>query len=197
VSRLSRSSSLFAFVVIAVAAASEAGCKGSRAGHVDSTGGADGVPPLPTPTRGASDTATIATPQGSVVVRADSTPGAIAVPAVPLQWSRDTVLMRLASAGLAPRAQGDVRQPFFDPPGLRIELSGGRAEVQAFIFGDAGATNRATSALDTTRVSAPTMRVTWPMPPALVVNNNLAAIVLTRDRALRARIRSALVTHQR
>ena len=174
-----------------------AGCGGSGPRRADTTSGADGMPPLPTPTRGASDTATIATPQGGVVVRADSAPGAIAVPAVPLHWSADTVLVRLAEAGLAPHAQGEVRQPFFDAPGTRIALAGGRAEVQAFVVGDVGAASRATAGLDTTRVSPPPTRIAWPMPPTLVVNNNLAAIVLTRDAALRERVRRALTTHQR
>ena len=174
------------------------GCGRGPSARTDSAAGtAGGQQPLPTPTAGATDTITVATSGGPVVLRGDSAPGTVAVAAQRLQWTPGIVITRLRSAGLAPSAPAEVRQPFFDPPGMRVTLAGGHAEVQTFIFGDASAVSRATAALDTTRVAPPTMQVAWRMPPSLVVNNNLAAIVLTRDRALRDSIRWALTTHHR
>ncbi|MEO5816223.1 MAG: hypothetical protein ABIT20_13180, partial [Gemmatimonadaceae bacterium] len=58
--------------------------------------------PLPTPTQGATDTATIMTPRGGVIVRGDSSPGAVGVSSAPLLWSADVLIARLTAAGLAP-----------------------------------------------------------------------------------------------
>ena len=123
--------------------------------------------------------------------RPDST-DASAVEAQPLLWDSHAVVTRLSAAGLRPEQLGEIRHPFLGVPGLTIRVAGGAAEIQAFIYGDAGAVGRDTRGLDSTRVAPPTMQIMWIMPPSLVVDNNLAVIVLTRDEALRTRIRAAL-----
>jgi len=171
-------------------------CGGRTPARADSLG-ARGERPLATPIRGATDTATVSTPNGPVVLRDDSAPGSIAVSSNRLHWTPDVVVERLTSFGLDARAVGEVRQPFFDLAGTRVEVARGRAEVQAFVLGDASAVLRAVAPMDTARVALRGASAAWPMPATLVMDNNLAAIVLTRSAALRDSIRYALTTHQR
>ena len=77
------------------------------------------------------------------------------------------------------------------PQGTVYRLKGG-SELQAYIYGDAVALGRDTDRLDTSEVAPPNVRINWIMPPSLIVENNLAVILLTRDRALRDRISSAI-----
>lgn len=113
------------------------------------------------------------------------------VAATPIQWTLDTVRSAVARAVRGPvTVSGSVRQPFMSQEGSILTVD--RATVQVFIYGDAGARGRDTDRLDTARVAPPDMMVTWRDPATLVVNNNLAAIVLTRDATLRHRIRDAL-----
>ncbi|MEO7503227.1 MAG: hypothetical protein ABIW94_11370 [Gemmatimonadaceae bacterium] len=60
-----------------------------------------------------------------------------------------------------------------------------------YIYGDAGALARDTDRLDTVGAAPPNMTVSWIMPPSLVVANNLALILLTREDELRQRVRRA------
>ena len=105
-------------------------------------------------------------------------------------WTLGALETQLRSEGLQPVAIGEIRQPFIGGPGMRYRLSGG--EVQAFVYADAGAVARDTDELDTVRVAPPTMMIDWVMPPKLIVDNNLVLIVLTRDDALREKIRAAV-----
>lgn len=100
----------------------------------------------------------------------------------------DTVLRRLE---LNPsRETALVRQPFLSVPGTVYRVPDG--EVQTYIYGDQTTRARDTDRLDPVKVSPPTMMVSWRLPPTLIVDNNLAVIVLTRDARLRQRLRDAL-----
>ncbi len=66
------------------------------------------------------------------------------------------------------------------------------AIVQAYIYGDAIAVAMDTDRLDSATVAPSDMSVSWLMPPSLVVDNNLAAIILTRSGDTRRRIHAAL-----
>lgn len=83
-----------------------------------------------------------------------------------------------------------VRQPFLNVAGTVLRVAG--AELQVYVYGDAVACGRDTDARDTARVAPPTTMITWRTRPSLVTSNNLAAIVLTTDEALRHRISAAL-----
>jgi hypothetical protein len=96
----------------------------------------------------------------------------------------------MRNAGLDAVVAGEVRQPFLGPPGMRFTLPGG--ELQAYVNADAGALSRDIDVLDTVRVSPPTMMINWRLPPALIVSNNLALILLTRDPHLRKTITEAV-----
>jgi hypothetical protein len=107
-----------------------------------------------------------------------------------LQWTLANLEETLRKSGLNPVRRGRVAQPFFGGEGILYQI--GLAELQVYLYADAGAVARDTDPLDTTRVAPPTMQVSWRMPPALIVDNNMAAILLTRDRALRQKIRAAI-----
>jgi hypothetical protein len=100
------------------------------------------------------------------------------------------VRTRLQSAGLEPKAGGQVEQSFLSVPGTLLHFP--EAELQIYIYPDPIFRAGDTATLDPLKVAPPTMRVTWMMPASLVTVGNVAVIVLTRDEALRARIRTAL-----
>lgn len=112
------------------------------------------------------------------------------IAAVQIQWSVAEILDRLRADGMSGRLQGEIRQPFLAVPGVLVTLPG--AEVQVYLYGDAGAAGRDVARLDTARVSPPNMMITWTARPSLIWHNNLVAIVLTRNEQLRARIRRSL-----
>ena len=75
-------------------------------------------------------------------------------------------------------------------PGTLLRVT--NAELQAYVYGDQVDRARDTDPLDPARVAPPTMMVTWREPAGLVVDNNLALIVIARDSTVRARIRTAI-----
>ena len=112
-----------------------------------------------------------------------------AVPA--LTWDVHLLVARLRQAGIAMRAgAAPVRQPFMSAPGTVLRAPG--VEVQAYVYGDHVTRVRDTDRLDPQRVGPPTTMITWREPASLVVDNNLALIVLTRDTGVRDRIRAAV-----
>lgn len=112
------------------------------------------------------------------------------VAAVQIQWTVAEVLERLRMSGIPSQLRGEVTQPFLAVRGTVVALE--RAEMQVYIYGDAGAAGRDVARLDTNRVAPPDMMITWTAPPSLVWHNNLVAIVLTRDDQDRTRIAEAL-----
>jgi hypothetical protein len=107
-----------------------------------------------------------------------------------LQWTLANVEESLRKRGLNPVRGGPVKQPFLGAEGILYQI--GPAELQVYLYADAGAVARDTDPLDATRVAPPNMQVSWRMPPALIVDNNMAVILLTRDELLRRTIRSAI-----
>ncbi len=126
---------------------------------------------------------------GSAAAYAGAAP-ADTVAAVPYRWDLDAVRSALQTAGLAAKGLGPVTQPFMSVGGTVFQI--GEAELQVFIYGDVGAVMRDVISLDTVRVSPPTMMISWRAKPSLLTTNNLAAIIVTNDEALRRRIRNAL-----
>ena len=76
-------------------------------------------------------------------------------------------------------------------PGIALDLGTG-ANVQIFLYGDAAARGADTDSLDVSRGAPRGASVPWRGPATLVTDNNMAAIVVTGDDALRARISNAL-----
>lgn len=107
-----------------------------------------------------------------------------------LQWTLGDLERRLRAIGLKPIATGEVGQPFLNPTGMGYRFQGG--ELQAYVYGDANALAREVDRLDTVKVAPPTMMIDWLMPPSLIVSNNLAVILLTRDADLKKRVRATI-----
>lgn len=106
-------------------------------------------------------------------------------------WDLAKVQAVFRAADLAPVTVGDsIAQPFMSASGRVLQV--GDATVQVFIYGDAGARGRDTDRLDSMTVAPAGMQIMWSAPPSLIVQNNLAAVVLTRNDGLRHRIRDAI-----
>lgn len=128
--------------------------------------------------------------QKAVAVATPNVPAADTVGSASINWTLADLHHRLRAVGVDAVASGEVRQPFMGGAGVRYRLDEG--ELQAYIYADAGALARDTDQLDSARVSPPTMMIRWAMPPTLIVSDNLALILLTRDPGLRKRIRDAV-----
>jgi len=106
-------------------------------------------------------------------------------------WNLEMVEGQLREAGFAvSRDRTPVNLPFMSVPGTALDLGGG-VSVQVYLYGDAAARGLDTDKLDASR-AAPPNASPWRTPATLVTDNNLAAIVLTGDQAIRSRIGDAL-----
>ena len=110
------------------------------------------------------------------------------------QWSADSVEQRLRAAGISASPLPPTgRHIFMSIPAASYQLDGGD-ELQLFVYADAASRARDTDRLDPRRVAPPDMMIKWRAQPSLIVDGNLAAIVITNDEARRQRVRDALST---
>ena len=109
-----------------------------------------------------------------------------------INWDAPTVAGHLREIGLVARAVGVVARPMFRVKGQRFDVSGGRAIVEAYFYGDANAVALDADKLDTLQVMPKGGSMRWETPARLIVDNNMAAVVLTNDAALRTTIEGAL-----
>ncbi len=87
-----------------------------------------------------------------------------------------------------------ISQPFMTVAGAVLAVND--AQLQAFFYADAEARARDTDVLDPKRVAPPTMMISWIIPPSLVVDNNLALIVLTRSEKVREKLKASLAARK-
>ena len=109
-----------------------------------------------------------------------------------ISWDAPTVAGHLRGIGLVAEAKGIVTRPMFRVRGQRFEVSGGRAIVEAYFYGDANAVALDGDKLDTLQVMPKGGSMRWEKPARFIVDNNMAAVVLTDDAALRSTIEKAL-----
>ena len=109
-----------------------------------------------------------------------------------INWDAPTVAGHLAGIGLKAEAVGMATRPMFRVRGQRFDVSGGLAIVEAYFYGDANAVALDGDKLDTVRVMPKGGSMRWEMPARLIVDNNMAAVVLTDDAGLRTTIETAL-----
>jgi hypothetical protein len=136
------------------------------------------------------DTATPVVPGASTV----PTAGAPSDTAAPqgATWNLEMVEGQLREAGFTVnRDPTPVNLPYMSVRGIAFDL-GRQAMVQIYLYGDAGARGADTDSLDVSRAAPRGAAVNWRAPASLVVDNNLAAIVVTGDEAVRTRIAGAL-----
>lgn len=83
-----------------------------------------------------------------------------------------------------------MRQPFFTVEGRVYVL--GDAELQTFVFADSATAAEQALALDSVRVSPPTMAISWRRKPTLIRSSNLVAILLSDDERQTERVSLAI-----
>jgi hypothetical protein len=134
---------------------------------------------------------TATTVPGAGTVPTAGVPGDTAAPQG-ATWNLEMVEGQLHEAGFTvSRDRTPVNLPYMSVPGTAFDL-GGSVTVQIYLYGDAGARGSDTDKLDPARAAPPGANVAWRSPATLVTDNNMAAIVLTADPTVRARIADAL-----
>ena len=107
-------------------------------------------------------------------------------------WTSELVERRLRDAHIEARPLAPTgRHIFMSIPARSYELADGD-EVQVFLYPDSASRTRDTEKLDKQRVAPPNMMIKWRAQPTLVMDGNLAAIIITNDEARRQRVRDAL-----
>ena len=107
-------------------------------------------------------------------------------------WSPERVEQRLRDAGVEARPLPSTGPHIFmSIPARRYTLPD-NDELQLFIYADSAARAADTDRLDAARVAPPNMMIKWRAQPTLIVDGNMAAIVITNDEARRQRVRGAL-----
>jgi hypothetical protein len=115
-----------------------------------------------------------------------------AASAPPAAWTSAMIAHRLHHAGIDARALPPAgRHIFMSIPAQSYELPGGD-ELQVFIYADSRSRALDTSKLDTARVAPPNMMIKWRARPTMIIDGNMAAIIITNDEARRQRVRDAL-----
>jgi len=106
-------------------------------------------------------------------------------------WTSELVERRLREANIPARPLPPTGPHIFmSIPARRYELAGD--ELQVFLYPDSATRARDTSKLDRERVAPPNMMIKWRAQPSLIMDGNLAAIIITNDEARRQQVRDAL-----
>ena len=105
-------------------------------------------------------------------------------------WQLGAVEARLRTAGFTPMRGDTVRQTFMSVAGTLFALE--ESEIQVYVYADHAAREHDTHRLDPHHVAPHGTVITWRMPATLIVSENLAAILLTHDAAVRHHVRQAL-----
>jgi hypothetical protein len=107
-------------------------------------------------------------------------------------WSAELVERRLRDAGIAARALPETGPHIFmSIPAKSYELADGD-QLQLFIYADSATRAMDTAKLDTARVAPPGMMIKWRAQPTMVIDQNLAAIIITNDESRRQQVLGAL-----
>lgn len=109
-----------------------------------------------------------------------------------INWNATTVADQLRGIGLMTEMVDVVARPMFRVRGQRFRINGGRAIVEAYFYGDANAVAIDNDKLDTVQVMPKGGAMRWEMAARLIVDNNMAAVVLTDEPSLRKTIEAAL-----
>ena len=106
-------------------------------------------------------------------------------------WSTCTVLKRLEAAGVAPRTATSLSDlpPLAATPAL---YTVGKSGLAIYLFVDSAARARAARALDTTKVIGPAKELTMRGETTAIQNDNLLALLFSRNEQQRERVSDAL-----
>lgn len=119
---------------------------------------------------------------------------AAAVPALPITglWDEPHLIDRLVHAGLAPRpATGTpVSAKYWDRPVTALQL--GESTLYVYFYADSSARRRITATLDSATAAPTGMASPYTLPHLLIVNNNLAAVLVGGTDRARERVTLAI-----
>ncbi len=152
---------------------------GRGASHQDSTAGAERSAPADSLAGGA--------------VGGDAVPAVARPPCPPTgAWAVCHVVERLERGGLIPRLDSAAppTEPPLTPPGALVRV--GNAELELYVYPDAGARAREQRLLDTARYVAFDRELYLRSQTTLIANTNLIAILSSRNSHLRERVNDAI-----
>jgi hypothetical protein len=118
---------------------------------------------------------------------------AAAAAAVPStgKWDELHLVERLVQSGLAPQAlNGEKSEPWWHVPVHAYRL--GTATLHAYIFADSSARRRVTDGLDSLAIAPAGTPSPYKLPHVLVVQNNLAAVLVGGTERQQERVLLAL-----
>jgi len=124
-------------------------------------------------------------------ISAESTTAAAAA-SMPLtgKWDEPHLVERLVRAGLAPQAMHDEKgEEYWKVPVLAYQV--GPSILYAYIYPDSMARRAVTATLDTA-MAAPAGKVVYPMRHIMIVQNNLAAVMVGGTDTQQERVRLAI-----
>jgi len=117
-----------------------------------------------------------------------------AAPACPAdgRWSQCAIIERLERSGLAPRLDSTAvpDAPPLAERGVLVHL--GRAQLEVYLFADAGARERAAARLDRSRYIEYTANITMDQKPTLIMSGNAIVILHSRSNHQRERVGNAI-----
>jgi hypothetical protein len=107
------------------------------------------------------------------------------------KWDELHLVERLVQSGLAPQALGgESGEPWWHVPGHAYRV--GTATLHAYIFADSSERRRVTGGLDSLSIAPPGTPSPYGLPHVLIVNNNLAAVLVGGNDRQQERVLLAL-----
>jgi hypothetical protein len=107
------------------------------------------------------------------------------------KWDEPHLVERLVRAGLAPQAMHDQKgEPYWKVPVLAYQL--GPSMLYAYVYSDSVARKSVTSTLDTLMAAPPGAAGVYPLRHILIIQNNLAAVMVGGSDTQQERVRLAL-----
>ena len=125
-------------------------------------------------------------------ISAESTTAAAAAALPPTgKWDQPHLVERLVRAGLAPQALHDQKaEPFWKVPLVAYQL--GPSMLHVYLYPDSLARRAVTSTLDTLLAAPPGSAGVYPLRHILIVQNNLAAVMVGGTDTQQERVRLAI-----
>ena len=125
-------------------------------------------------------------------IAAESSPAAVAA-SLPStgKWDEPHLVERLVRAGLAPQAMHDQKgEDYWKARVLAYQV--GPSILYVYLYGDSVARRAVTSTLDTVMAAPPGRMAVYPLRHILILQNNLAAVMVGGSDTQQERVRLAI-----
>jgi hypothetical protein len=133
----------------------------------------------------------VAVARSAVEASAEQAAAAAATPVTTGRWDEAHLVERLVRAGLAPQAiPGDQGTRNFRVPGIVFQL--GTSRLTVYLYPDSVARLAVTAGLDTTALGPTPVQGEPPVLRQLIVQNNLAAVLIGGSERQQERVMLAL-----